>query len=112
VPREFLGGSRKEGRKDGGMKKLSKSIIKIIFKNNTMIRILAIELSNTILLLVFIIISLIQKVILCPDNFSALKKLCLKGKRSLGTPKRGLEFNVKMNLTDSVDWINLVPNMN
>jgi hypothetical protein len=46
VPREF-GGSSKRSEK----KKSSKCMFNIIFNNNTMIRILAIELLNTILLL-------------------------------------------------------------
>jgi hypothetical protein len=44
-----------EGRKEAREKKRNENIIKIslIFKNNTMIRILAIELLNTLLLLAF-----------------------------------------------------------
>jgi hypothetical protein len=48
-----LGEGHKEGRKNLEIKKSPKSTISIIFKNNTIIRIIAIELLNTILLLVF-----------------------------------------------------------
>jgi hypothetical protein len=45
------------------MKILSKFLISIIFKNNTMIRILAIELLNTTLLLIILKIkSLLKKI--------------------------------------------------
>jgi hypothetical protein len=46
VPWDF-GGRSKRSKKKLRNKKSSKSMIKIIFKNNTMIRILAIELLNT-----------------------------------------------------------------
>jgi hypothetical protein len=46
-----LGEGQKEANKNCGIKKSSKYIIKIIFKNNATIRILVIELVNTILLL-------------------------------------------------------------
>jgi hypothetical protein len=47
-------------------------MINIIFKNNTMIRILAIGLLNTILLLDILMIKHIIKIlIVCLDNFSA-----------------------------------------
>jgi hypothetical protein len=44
-----LGEGRKEARINGGIKKSSKSMISIIFKNNTIIRILAIELLKYLL---------------------------------------------------------------
>jgi hypothetical protein len=50
VPQEFRERWQRS-KKTFRNKKLSKSMISIIFKNNTMIRILAIELLNTILLL-------------------------------------------------------------
>jgi hypothetical protein len=54
-------------------KKNWKSVINIIFRNNTMIRILAIELLNRILILIILMIkSLLKKLMLCRDNFSAL----------------------------------------
>jgi multisubunit Na+/H+ antiporter MnhF subunit len=50
-----------------------KCMINIIFGNNTMIRILAIELLNRILLLIILIIkSLLKKLMVGLDNFSAL----------------------------------------
>jgi hypothetical protein len=51
-PAIFRGKVKKEQEKLRN-KKLSKSMIKLIFKNNTMIRILAIELLKTSLLLIF-----------------------------------------------------------
>jgi hypothetical protein len=50
VCRGVLGEGRKEAGKNLGIKDWSKSTINIIFKNNTMIKILAIELLNTTLL--------------------------------------------------------------
>lgn len=47
-------------------------MINISFKNNTMIKILAIELSNTVSMIVFLIKSLLKKQIVCLENFSAL----------------------------------------
>jgi hypothetical protein len=48
-------------------------MINIIFKNNTMIRILAIELLNRILILIILITkSLLKKLMVWLDNFSAL----------------------------------------
>jgi hypothetical protein len=74
-----------------------------------MIRMLTSELSNTILLLVFIKISLLKKWF-CALTIIARCSVCHELKN--GTPKRGLEFNVKINVTDSVDWIYLVQNRN
>jgi hypothetical protein len=48
-------------------------MINIIFINNTMIRILAIELLNRILILIILMIkSLLKKVMVCLNNFSTL----------------------------------------
>jgi multisubunit Na+/H+ antiporter MnhF subunit len=48
-------------------------MVNIIFRNNTMIRILAIELLNRILILIILMIkSLLKKLMVCLDNFSAL----------------------------------------
>jgi multisubunit Na+/H+ antiporter MnhF subunit len=47
-------------------------MINIIFRNNTMIRILAIELLNRILILILMIKSLLKQLMVCHDNFSAL----------------------------------------
>jgi hypothetical protein len=48
-------------------------MINIIFRNNTMIRILSIELLNRILILIILMIkSLLKKLMVCLDNFSAL----------------------------------------
>jgi hypothetical protein len=48
-------------------------MINIIFRNNTMIRILDIELLNGILILIILMIKcLLKKLIVCLDNFSAL----------------------------------------
>jgi multisubunit Na+/H+ antiporter MnhF subunit len=48
-------------------------MINIIFRNNTMIRILAIELLNKILILIILTIkSLLKKLTVCLDNFIAL----------------------------------------
>jgi hypothetical protein len=56
-------------------------MIKIIFKKNTIIRILYMELLNTNLLLVFLMIkSLINKSTVCLDNFSA--PMCRELKKS------------------------------
>jgi hypothetical protein len=52
-----FGGRSKKVRKFRGIKELSNSMISIIFKNNTMIRIWAIELLNTFLLLVLLMIN-------------------------------------------------------
>jgi uncharacterized membrane protein len=52
--------------------KIWKSIINNIFRNNTMIRILAIELLNRNLILIILMIkSLLKKLMVCLDNFSA-----------------------------------------
>jgi hypothetical protein len=52
-------------------------MIKIILKNNTMIRILAIELLNTILLLVFLMIKyILKKLMVYLDNFYAPCSVC------------------------------------
>jgi hypothetical protein len=53
VWRKFGGRSKKSEKKKLRDKQSWESMINIIFKNNTMIRILAIELLNTILLLAF-----------------------------------------------------------
>jgi hypothetical protein len=65
-------------------------MIDINFKNNTMVRIFAIGLLNTNLLLVFLMIkSLLKKMMVCLDKFSALfgaplvekvEKLCSRRK--------------------------------
>jgi hypothetical protein len=53
-------------------KKICKSMINIIFRNNTMIRILAIELLNRILILIILMIKCLHKnLMVCLDNFSA-----------------------------------------
>jgi hypothetical protein len=48
-----LGKGRKEEGKNSGIKESPKSMTNIIFQNNTVIRIFAIELLNTTLLFVF-----------------------------------------------------------
>jgi hypothetical protein len=49
------------------------SMINIIFRNNTIIRILAIELLNIILIVIILMIkSLLIKLMVCLDNFSVL----------------------------------------
>jgi hypothetical protein len=53
VCRSSLGAKVEKKRENFRNRKLSKSVIKIILKNNTLIRILAIELLNRTLLLVF-----------------------------------------------------------
>jgi hypothetical protein len=54
-------------------KQFWKSMINIIFRNNTLIIILAIELLNRILILIILMIkSLLKKLMVCLDNFSAL----------------------------------------
>jgi hypothetical protein len=69
VPWEF-GGRLKRSEKKLRNKKSSKSMIKIIFINNAMIRILAIELLNTILFLVFLMKkSLLKKIDSVPSQF-------------------------------------------
>jgi hypothetical protein len=68
-----FGGRSKRSEKNWWIKNSSKSMINIIFKNNTVIRILVIDLLNTILLLVFLMIkSVLKKLIVCLNNFSAL----------------------------------------
>jgi hypothetical protein len=57
VPQEF-GGRSKRREKKLRNKKIMKSMLNIIFKNNTVIRILAIELLDTNLLLFLMIKSL------------------------------------------------------
>jgi hypothetical protein len=48
-------------------------MINIIFRNNRMIRILVIKLLNRILILIILMIkSLLKKLMVCLDNFSAL----------------------------------------
>jgi hypothetical protein len=48
-------------------------MINIIFRNNTVIRILAIELLNRILIFIILMIKyLLKKPMVCVDNFSAL----------------------------------------
>jgi hypothetical protein len=77
VPREF-GGRSKRSEKKLRNKKLSKFITNIIFKNNTIIRILAIELLNTILLLVLLMIkSLLKKLMACVcRELKKVERLC------------------------------------
>jgi hypothetical protein len=58
--RRSVGEGQKEVRKNCGIKKSSKSMINIIIKNNTMIRVLAIELLDTILLYFLMINSLLK----------------------------------------------------
>jgi hypothetical protein len=66
MPQES-GGKWKRSKKKRGIKKLSKSVINLVLKNNTVIRILAIELLNTILLLIFLMIkSLFKKIDVVP----------------------------------------------
>jgi hypothetical protein len=71
VTREF-GGSSKGSEKKLSNRKLLKSIINIIIKNDIMIRILATELLNIILLLVFIDRLSPLKLMVDLDNFNAL----------------------------------------
>jgi hypothetical protein len=50
-----------------------KSVINIILRNNTMVRIFAVELVSRILILVILMIrSLLEKLMVCLDNFSVL----------------------------------------
>jgi hypothetical protein len=52
-------------------------MINIIFRNNTLIRILAIELLNIILILVILMIkSLLKKLMVCLDNLSPCSVCC------------------------------------